>query len=65
MFLYADQEYKWPITSFIDLPGCLVNMLTLGLWGLIMRPRRARQMEALGDWDVWPFLSAQSCEEAR
>lgn len=65
MFLYTDQEYKWPITNFINPTGCLLNMVTLGLWGWIMGPRRAQQLEAMGDWNIWPFLSSQSYEASR
>lgn len=65
MFLYTDQEYKWPITRFLSFSSCLLRIITLGLWDLIMGARRARQLATLGDWDVWPFLAAQDCEEAR
>lgn len=65
MFLYTDQEYEWPISNFIDSLGCLFTIATLGLWRLIMGPRRARQLEAMGDWSVWPFRNAQSYQEAR
>lgn len=65
MFLYSGQEYEWPVSSFIDLSSCLLTIVTLGLWRIITEPKRARQLEAMGDWNIWPFLSAQSYQEAR
>lgn len=65
MFLYTDQEYKWPFTRFLSFSSCLFRIATLGLWDLIMGARWARQLATLGDWDVWPFLTSQVYEEAR
>lgn len=65
MFLYSDQEYGWPIYSFVHFWGPLLNDMTFGLWDHITGPGRARRLEAMGDWSVWPFLDSRSYQEAR
>lgn len=65
MFLYTEQEYQWPITRFLSISSCLLRIVILGLWDLIMGAHQARQLAAMGDWDVWPFLTSQDYEESR
>lgn len=65
VFLYTDREYEWSITEFISLPSCLLNVVTLGLWGWVMGPRRERQLKSMGDWGLWPFMHTQEYEDAR
>lgn len=64
VFLHSDCEYRWPVTNFISLSGCLFGMLTFGLgprlYGAIMR----RRVGAMGDWDVWPFICREDYERA-
>lgn len=58
LFLYTDDEYLWPEDSIqYGLGGCLLNIVTLGLWGWITRPRELQRLQTIGEVDAWPFLN--------
>ncbi len=56
LFLRNDLEYEWPVDDFINVGGCLLNLITLGLWDCLLRKRFWRRMQATGDFEVWPFI---------
>jgi hypothetical protein len=63
LFLRADLEYEWPPLRFLNpvllLPvsGCLLSLLTLGLWPRLARAQSEWQRwRASGQLEVWPFL---------
>jgi hypothetical protein len=63
LFLYSDCEYSWPSVG-ISWSGCLLNVLSLGLWRRMTEPRRQREMRQIGDIEVWPFLNRAEYEAA-
>jgi hypothetical protein len=57
MFLYSDLEYLWPIPG---LGGCLLNLLTLGLWRHFNpTPEDGR------DRTWWPFFREEDFDRER
>jgi hypothetical protein len=72
LFLESDREYEWPRDSFTGIGGFgpVIRVLTLGLSYFADRwiergHRRARaELEAAGDFGVWPFLQRADYEAA-
>lgn len=65
LFLYTDAEYVWPYPGIFDAGTCLLNLLTLGLWGRLTGPQLERKLRMIGDRDVWPFQNTDQLERAR
>ena len=59
LFLHSDLPYEWPTSS---LKGCLLNLLTVGLYGKLKRPDSTREK---GDMAVWPFYRTTDFEQAK
>ncbi len=57
VFLHSDLPYEWPVPS--RLLGCLLNAITLGVWGRVFRPSTGG-----GDEAVWPFFRADDFARA-
>ena len=72
LFLDLDYEYEWPKHNFIGIGGLgpWFRVLTLGLSWFVdrwikQRNRRLQaEMEAAGDFDVWPFRRRTDYEAA-
>jgi hypothetical protein len=72
MFLRSDLEYEWPPQRFVHPfhyqsgPGCLVLLLTLGLWTPGASEARVRfdAWTTEGDFAVWPYRRREDFEEA-
>jgi hypothetical protein len=59
LFLQSEEEYVWPKSQGI-LPGIygwLLLIMSLGLLLPLDRWFQRRNFEAMGDADVWPFIS--------
>lgn len=53
LFLKTDFPYEWPVSNFkYGLLRIMANIMTLGVANRIF----ARQYQARGDIEVWPFL---------
>lgn len=64
LFLQSDRVYEWPRYNFVHTVNSPLNLITFGWWDR----RRARcfaELQAAGDWDVWPFLRRDDFEDAR
>jgi hypothetical protein len=59
LFLHSDLPYEWPTSS---LKGCLLNLLTVGLYGKLKKTDPTHEK---GEMDVWPFHSRTDCEQAK
>jgi hypothetical protein len=67
MFLRADLEYEWPAFRFINptlvsLLGCLLSLLTCGIWANQKSRREFAKWRRAGDYEVWPFLRRSDYE---
>jgi hypothetical protein len=60
IFLYTDVEYEWPKTKLFA--GCLMNLLTFGLWGMWISHSRKTEFERKRQ--VWPFADVSSLDKA-
>lgn len=58
LFLHSDCPYEWPTE---ELSGCLLSLLTLGLYGKLTKPDPA---SINGDEEVWPFYRKGDYEHA-
>lgn len=61
LFLRSDSEYRWPPIRFINpalvsSSGCLLSLLTLGMWGRAEAKRSFEEWTKSGEFSVWPFL---------
>lgn len=60
LFLYSREEYLWPRISY---PG--LRPFEIGFWGRLFK-RHIKQAEFMsaGDFTYWPFIDAESFENA-
>jgi hypothetical protein len=71
LFLRSDAEYRWPPFRFINpffLPtsaiGCLLSLLTLGMWGRKESSRSFKEWMQAGEFAAWPFRDRLEYERA-
>jgi hypothetical protein len=64
LFLQSDLAYEWPPYNFVHTVNSPLNFVTLGWWDRRMA-RRFAEVQAAGDWDVWPFFRRADFETAR
>lgn len=71
LFLRSDSEYEWPPIRFINpffasasISGCLLSLLTLGMWGRAEAKRSFEEWIKSGEFSVWPFHSLSEFEQA-
>lgn len=56
LFLRSELEYEWPMNRLLRSVGCVLNLLTLGLIGLLFRPVIEWHRSRLGTLHLWPFI---------
>ncbi len=61
MFLYSDEEYRWPK---ISCPG--LRPFEYGFFGRLFKRHLAQESFLIaGEYSVWPFIDNESYENAR
>ncbi len=61
LFLYTDEEYKWPHFSY---PG--FRPMEHGFWSKLFNgPKKEQEFMDAGDYNVWPFITKESFEYAK
>jgi hypothetical protein len=63
LFLNSNEEYAWPKYDLFQIYNWPLNLLTFGWWER-RKERRSNRFMAAGDFDVWPFMSRTSFENA-
>lgn len=63
LFLYSDEEYRWPDYDLERIYNWPMNLLTFGWWERKKADEWSR-FKAAGDFEVWPFMSRPSFEAA-
>lgn len=56
LFLESGRTYKGPkVDAFGSSTGCLLNLVTLGLFSLIAQPFDTELRDI--NWDIWPYIN--------
>ncbi len=61
MFLYTNEEYKWPKFRFAGIRPLQHNWISR----LLKKPEKERKFMECGEYSVWPFFSMESYNDAK